>query len=179
MYDRVTPKTAAERVMRCGIGPVTVKSEAELDTEVLVVTANGPLTDEQIACIDKAASFYDVKLPASAQSRFDRARETRAAAYMAGEGRKWLLAHRLLDRLPSYRSGVTQDADVAHKIEELCHAEGALSSSFGVHAVSPDWVMKNSGKIKQDGPFVCLLNAAWASGYQLGFIGNEAYAPNR
>jgi hypothetical protein len=95
MYDRVTPQAAAERVMRCAVGPVTVKSEAGLETEVLVVAANGPLTDEQIDCIDRAASFYNVELPASAQSGFNKARETRATAYLAGEGRKWLLVWRI------------------------------------------------------------------------------------
>lgn len=179
IYDRVTPQVAAERIARCGAGSVTVKSDAELDVDVLVIAGGGSVTDEQLACIDKAASFYDVELPASIQPRLNAIREAHAAALMAVEGRKWLSDHKLLDRLPEYEPGVTRDADFTHKIEELCNARGAFSSSYGFHAISPDWIMKSNSKFEKDGPFTCLLNAASATGYQLGFIGNEAYAPDR
>ncbi|MGN6375629.1 MAG: hypothetical protein ACTHMG_08745 [Sphingomonas sp.] len=178
IYDRITPQVAAERVKRCGAGSVTVKSDTEIDADVLVIAVGGSVTDEQLACIDKAASLYDVQLPTSIQPRFDAIRKAYAAAAMAAEGRKWLSDHKLLDRLPDYVPGVTRDSDFAHKIEDLCKARGALSSRYGFHAVNPDWVVKNS-RFKSDGPFACLLNATWATGYQLGFIGKEAYAPKR
>ena len=179
MDDTATPRAAAERVMRCGVGPVAVKSRPELDRDVLVVTASAPLSEDQIVCIDKAASFYDVELPAADQPRFDRTREARAAAYLAGEGRKWLATHGLLDRLPAYQPGATGDADFAHKIEALCHAKGALSSGYGLHTLNPDWTNVQVGKFDPNDSFACLLNAALARGYPLGFIGNEAMVPQR
>jgi len=178
MYDRVTPQVAAERVERCGAGPVTAKSEPELDLDVLVINVSGSVTDEQLTCIDKAASFYDVELPASIQPRLDAIRKSRVDAAMAADGRKWLSEHKLLDRLPDYEPGVTQDANFAHKIEELCKAPGALSSRYGLHTLNPDWIVRNS-TFKSDGPLTCILNVTWATGYQLGFIGNETYAPER
>lgn len=48
-YDRITPQVAAKRVARCGAGPVTIRSENEMDMDVLVVTAKRAITDVQIA----------------------------------------------------------------------------------------------------------------------------------
>lgn len=179
MHDNATPQVAAKRVMRCGVGSVSVKFEPELDWDVLVVAANGPLSDDQIVCIEKAGSPYVVELPVVDQPRFNRAREERAARSMATGARKWLAAHGLLDRLPAYKPGATGDADFAHKIEALCHAQGALSSSYGVHTLSPDWAKAESGKSNPSGPFACLWIAASASGYALGFSGNEVTEPQR
>jgi len=70
-YDQITPKVAAERIKRCGIGSVTVRTDEAIEEDVLVVAAKAVITDEQIACIAKAASFYDVELPRDTQPRLD------------------------------------------------------------------------------------------------------------
>lgn len=101
---------------------------------------------------------------------------TRSEAVTRAEGRKWLSAHNLLSKLPEYKAGVTDDEEFARKIETLCRADGALHSRDGVHALSPEWGM-HLGKPTEDGPFACVLNAAWASGFDLGFVGNEQATP--
>ena len=175
-YPRITPQVAAERVADCGMGAVTVRSDAELD--VLVVAGSAPVSDQQLACIDKAASFYDVELPPSAQSRFNAIREARSAALMASDARAWLKAHGLLGRLPRYEPGVTDDEVVGRKIEKLCRADGALRSRQGPHALSPEWTVRHASDAgSKDGPLDCLLNVTRATGFKMGFIGNEQAAP--
>ena len=178
-YDNITPQVAAKRVTGCGVGAVTVRSDAELDVDVLVVAGSASVSDQQLACIDKAASFYDVELSPSTQPRFNAIREARLAAMMASEARKWLKAHNLLNQLPKYESGVTDDTEFGRKVEKLCHADGALQSRYGPHALSPEWTMQHSTDARlEDGPLACLLNFTWATGFKMGFIGNEQAALN-
>lgn len=177
-YPNITPQVAAKRVADCGVGTVTVSSDAELDTDVLIVAGSAKMSEQQLACIDKAASFYDVELPAPTQPRFNAIREAHSAALMASEARKWLKAHKLLDQLPKYEPGVTDDAVFGRKIEKLCHAGGALTSRYGPHALSPEWAMQHAPDARvEDGPLTCLLNVTWAVGFKMGFIGNEQAAP--
>lgn len=176
-YDRITPEAAAERVYRCGAGAVTVRSEKEIDVDVLVVAARSTITDEHIVCIAKAASFYDLELPPDAQPRLSAITTARAAAITKAEGSRWLAEHDLLVQLPEYKVGVTNDDEFARKIETLCRASGALHSRYGVHAINPDWVRKHVGMPTKDGPFTCVINAAMASAFELGFIGNERSKP--
>ena len=176
-YDRITPEVAAERVARCGAGAVTVRPDKEIDVDVLVVAARSGLTDEQIVCIAKAASFYDVELPRDAQPRLNAITTARAAAISKAEGAKWLAAHNLLARLPEYKVGATNDDEFARKIETLCRANGALHSRYGVHAINPEWARKRVGVPTKDGPFACVISAAMASGFEFGFIGNEQSTP--
>jgi hypothetical protein len=178
-YDRITPQVAAQRVAGCGVGTVSVRSDAELDADVLVVAESVPIPDQQLACIDKAASFYDVELPPSAQPRFNAIREARSAAWMAAEARNWLKAHNLLDRLPKYDPGVTDDAAFGRKVEKLCSADGALQSRYGPHVLSPAWAMHRATNAPiEDGRLACLLSVTWATGFKMGFIGNEQAAPH-
>jgi hypothetical protein len=177
-YDRITPQVAAERVARCGVGPVTVKPEPDLQQDVLVATGNASVSDEQLACIDKAASFYDVELAPADQLRFDAIREARAATIVTEEARKWLAAHKLLDRLPKYEPGVTSDAIFSRQVEELCNARGALQSNYGHHTLSPEWTQRQfKDSHPNDGPFACLINVTVSTGYEIGFIGNERATP--
>ena len=125
----VTSRVAAERAAQCGAGPVTVRSDTQLDIDVLVMAAT--VTDDQLACIDKAASYYDVELPPAVQPRLNSIRDARAAAMMAQEGRKWLAARHLLDRVPDYRPELTDDAAFTRRIEALCGARGAFQSRYG------------------------------------------------
>ena len=175
-YEHITPQVAAGRVARCGVGPATVRSDAELQTDVIVVADAGPISDQQIACIVKAASFYDVEVPPTARLRLSAIQKARVAAVAAAEGRKWLSDHKLLNRLPKYEPKITNDAKFASQIEDLCHAKGALHSRYGLHSISPDWAMLQFNAGPKDGPFSCILSVGLASGYELGFIGNEREA---
>ncbi len=177
-YPNIAPKVAAEHVAACGAGAVTVRSDAQLDTDTLVIAGTAPLSDQQLACIDKAASFYDVELQPPAQARFNAVREARSAALMASEARKWLKTHDLLDRLPVYRPGVTDDVAFGREVETLCNAKGAFRSRYGPHVLSPDWIMSRANESHPDmKPMQCLLAVSAASGFKMGFIGNEQIAP--
>ena len=177
-FDRMTPQIAAARVARCGVGPVAIRPEPDLQEDVLVATGSPSVSDEQLACIDKAASFYDVELAPAVQLRFDAIREARATAIVNEQARRWLAVHKLLDRLPRYERGVTSDAIFSRQVEALCHARGALQSSYGHHTLSPDWTRRQfkDGR-PNDGPFACLINVTVATGYEIGFVGNERATP--
>lgn len=176
-YDQITPQVAAERVARCGAGPVTVRTDKAIEVDVLVLAAKRAITDEQIECIAKAASFYDVELPSDAQPRLRAITSARSAAVAQGEGKRWLTKHNLLGKLPEYKAGITDDDRFAREIEDLCGAGGALHSQYGVHALNPQWAMQQQGTPNEDGPFACVISAALASGFELGFIGNEQATP--
>ena len=170
-YDQITPQLAAERVARCGVGRVEIKSEKEIDVDVLVVATKHAITDQQIACIARAASFYDVELPPDAQPRLNVITAARSVALAKAQGLRWLATHSLPGKLPEYKVGLTDDEKFAQKIEGLCRASGALHSRYGVHALSPDYLHR--GYPTDNGPVACVLNVAWASGFEIGFIGNE------
>jgi len=176
-YELITPKVAAARIVRCGVGPVTVRSDEAIDEDVLVVVAKRAITDEQIACIARAASFYDVDLPRDAQPRLDAITRAKSAALVKVEGRRWLTTHHLLGKLPQYEAGVTDDDSFARSVEELCGASGPLHSQFGVHTLNPAWANQQKGPPEEDGPFACVINAALASGFEFAVIGNEQAKP--
>ena len=48
-YPNITPQVAAKRVIDCGVGAVTVRSDADLDTDVLIVGGSAPVSDQQLA----------------------------------------------------------------------------------------------------------------------------------
>lgn len=176
-YERITPQAAAERIAQCAAGSVTTRFEPELDTYVLSVASSGPITDKQVACIAQAAQFYQVELPPDAQRRLDALTEARGKALAAAYSRKWLVAHNLLGRLPAYNAGVTNDAAFARRIEKLCKAKGAFGSQYGLHALSPEWAARQRDVPEEDGAFACVINVAFASGYEIGFIGNAQVTP--
>jgi len=123
-YDQITPQVAAQRTERCGAGPVTVRTDKLTESDVLVVAAQGVITDEQIACIAKAASFYDVKLPPDAQPRLNAITKAKSSALVKAEGQRWLTTHHLLRKLPKYEAGVTDDDRFA------CVISAALAAGF-------------------------------------------------
>lgn len=179
----VTPQVAAERVAGCGVGPVTVRFDPMLDGDVLTAAGGGASpSDEQLACVDKAAGAYEVELPPSVQPRLDAIRAARFAAMMAVEARAWLAARDLLARLPAYRPGETDEAAFARAIGDLCDAKGAFSMRDGDMVLDPEWVKRRpvaaaDAAADDDRVFACLVNAAWASGLRLGFAGNEVAEP--
>lgn len=177
LYDQVTAEVAAERVSQCGLGPVTVRYEDELQSEVLTAAPSSLLTDDQLRCADRAASYFDLELPVDSRARYDSIRNTRLAAYFLGESRAWLAARGLLERVPQYRAGVTDEATFTREVETLCgsHAAGAFQSSFGFHVLDPDWVRRELpiGNPGED-VFACLMKVTRVAGFEVGFVGNEA-----
>ena len=178
--ERVTPEMAVERAAKCDVGPVTIRYEDELQSDILSAPNAASATESQLRCLDNATGFgIFVELPSGAQPRFDAIREARASAMMMVEAREWLSKRGLLDRVPKYVVGTTDDAAFTREVEQLCgpQTKGAFQSQYGPHALSPDWI-KNLGLPPKDEDMEamsCLLNVTTVAGYRVGFIGNEAY----
>jgi hypothetical protein len=173
---------AVERAARCGLGPVTIRYEDELQSEILSAPNAASATETQLRCLDDATGFgIFVELPRSAQLRFDAIREARASEMMKVEAREWLSKRGLLERVPRYVAGTTDDIAFTREVEQLCgpQTKGAFQSQYGPHALSPEWVRKLGLPPKDQDMEVmsCLLNVTTVAGYELGFIGNEAYRP--
>ncbi|MCA1653944.1 MAG: hypothetical protein ABR588_00575 [Sphingomicrobium sp.] len=178
VFERITAQEAANRVAQCGLAPVTTRYDADLHEDLLTATPVNLATDEQLACADKAASYYTLELPPSAQPRYDAIREARLSAVFKAQARVWLSARGLLNQVPEYRVGITNDALFTRRIESLCgpRARGAFQSKFGFHAVSPDWVKRNLNPPERGGEVLsCLMNVTTVAGFEFGFIGNECY----
>ena len=97
---------------------------------------------------------------------------------MKAQAHDWLSARGLLDRVPKYQKGVTNDGVFTRQVEALCgpHANGAFQSKYGFHALSPDWVKRELKPSGASGDtLTCLMNVAAAAGFEFGFIGNEYY----
>lgn len=177
----VAARVAAQRVSECGLGRVAARFDAELDEDILVASEAGSATDSQLACADRAAGFYSLELPAKVQKRFDAMRNARLAVAARAQARAWISAHGLAGRVPQYRKGVDDDAAFARRIERLCgrQARGAFQSRYGPHALSPDWAMRHLQNRRAQSAVECLMNATTVAGFELFFIGNEAYAPSK
>jgi len=178
----VTPEAAVERATKCGFDPVTIRYEDELQSHVLTVATARTATDSQLACLDRSVSWgYFVELAPDVQPRFDAIRGARASAIMAQQARNWLAERKLLSRVPNYAPGATDEAAFTREVETLCgpKATGAFQSQYGFHTLNPDWIKKVglSVKVEDTDVLSCLMNVTTLAGFEVGFIGNEAYAP--
>lgn len=177
--QRITPEEAAKRVSQCGLGPVTTRYDSDLQEEILIAGSAQSATDEQLACAYKVVGFYyTLDLPPNVQRRFDEILGAAADARARAEAREWLSARGLLNRVPEYQTGVTDDSAFTRQVEALCgpQAKGAFQSKHGFHALSPDWAKQLGLPPKREGmeAFSCLMNATAYAGFTFGFIGNEA-----
>jgi hypothetical protein len=177
LFEQITPEVAAERISQCGLGTVTIRYDEVLQSEVLTAAEATSVSDEQLACADKAASYYCLELPPAVQPRYDAIRGARLSAFFLKEAQAWLSARGLLERVPRYEAGVSNDDDFSRQLERLCgpRANGALQSEYGFHAISPDWMQRNIEPSKEGAEVLtCLMNVARVAGFDIGFIGNMA-----
>jgi hypothetical protein len=180
----LSPQEAAERVSQCGLGAVSTKYDPDLHEDVLIANDAQPVTNEQLACAFGVVDFYyTLQLPANVQPRFDAMLEAKATIRAKSEASSWLAARNLLDRVPAYQKGLTNEATFTRDIENLCgpKAKGAFQSKYGFHALSPDWFMRLGMPPKPEASeaLTCLMRVAAFTGFKVGFIGNEAAAPAR
>ena len=177
--ERITPQEAAKRVSQCGLGFVTTHYERDLQEDVLVASGAQSATDDQLACAYKVVRFYyTLELPPNVQPRFDAMREAKAEVWMKAQAHDWLSARGLLNRVPKYRRGVTDDGVFTREVEALCgpQAKGAFGSKYGRHVLSPRWIKKVElpPSAHDTNAMSCIFVTAFA-GFELGFIGNEYY----
>lgn len=176
-FEDISPQIAAERVARCGIGPARITFDRELQSHVLSVPDASAATDEQLACADKAVSHYELELPAATQARYNAIRRERLTALAVGEAKAWLAAKGLLERVPKYTKGTSDDLAFSREVEKLCgpRAKGAFASPDGPHVLSGAWLER---ELRPDAPesdvLACLMNVATVADFRVGIIGNEA-----
>jgi len=178
-FDRITANEAARRVARCGLGPARTRFDELLQEEFIVAQQAKSATDKQLACADKAASWYGLRLRASIQPRYEALRGARTSRLALADSRAWLASRGLLGKIPKYREGVTDDAVFSRQLEALCgpKATGAFQSELGFHTYSPAWEKRELRPPDLGRDVIpCLLNVTTAAGFRTGFIGNEAPA---
>jgi len=177
--DRITAQEASNRLSQCGLGPVTTHYESDLQEDALVASSAQSVTDDQLACAYNVVGFYyTLELPQNVQNRFDAMLEAKAGVMLQAQAHDWLSARGLLDRVPKYQKGVTDDGAFTRQIEALCgpKAKDAFQSKYGFHAVSPDWAKRNLDPPDKGAEVLtCLMNVATVAGFKFGFIGNEYY----
>lgn len=179
VVERITAQEAATRVSQCGLGPVTTRHDPDLEEDVLVASSALSATDEQLACAYKVVGFYyTLELPAKVQSRFDAILGAKAEVSLKAQAREWLSSRGLLNRVPKYQKGVTDDGAFTRQVEALCgpKAKGAFQSKYGFHALSPDWAVRQlNPPDRGDEVLSCLLYVTTDAGFDVAFIGNEYY----
>jgi len=110
-------------------------------------------------------------------------RSAAAVVWVRAQALEWLSARGLLNRVPKYQAGLTDDGAFTRQVEALCgpQAKGAFQSKYGFHALSPDWARQLELPAKREGTetLSCLINATAFAGFTFGFIGNEAFAPSK
>jgi hypothetical protein len=173
----VSAQVAAERATKCGLGAVTFRFDDELQSSVFAVANEATPTDSQLACLDVATGWHLIELPPEVESRFLAIRNARAKEILRRHSSKWLAARGLLERVPKYVAGVTDDGAFTREVETLCgpEAHGAFQSQYGYHVLSPDW----PPALNEEPPeaFSCLMHVTLFAGYEIGFIGNEVREP--
>lgn len=176
-FDDISPQVAAERVARCGIGTPIIKNADEIQSYVLTLPDLTLATDEQLACADKAVSHHDLQLPATLQSRFMAIREKRFAALAMAEAKEWLAEKGLLERVPTYIKGTTDDLAFTRAVEKLCgpRAKGAFGLAQGLHTFSPAWNKRQLRPSAADSnAFTCVTHVLTVTNFGIGIIGSEA-----
>ena len=178
--ERITAEMAVERAKKCGLGPATIRYEHELQSDILSVPNAATATDSQLSCLDNATGFgISVELPAGLQPRGDAVREARASEMMKAEAREWLSKRGLLERVPKYDPGSTDEAAFTREVEHLCgpQTKGAFQSQYGPHALSPEWIKSLGWPPKDEDmeAMSCLMKVTTVTGFRVVFIGNEAY----
>ncbi|RYD67924.1 MAG: hypothetical protein EOP58_01940 [Sphingomonadales bacterium] len=174
----ITPEMAVAAASKCGLGPVVIRYDAILQSDTLSLPEAVSATESQLVCVDNVTEFgILVELPGDLQPRFDSIRERRASAVMKAEARAWLSKHGLLERVPEYVSGKTDDAAFTRAVEQLCgpRATGAFQSRYGSHVLNPEWVAKlaTPPDAEDMDAMACPLNVTTLVGFGVGLVGNE------
>ncbi len=169
-----SPQAAAERITECGAGAVDIRYDDLLQSYILTVR---DAKVAQLRCIDGAAGYHDVELEPALQEEFDAIRSARYSADFPDPAVAWLSSRGLLEKVPKFQAGITDEADFARKLETVCGpaAKGALQSEYGPHVLNPEWVQKllQPPRAEDEAAIPCLFAAAYVAGFALGFIGNE------
>jgi hypothetical protein len=186
--ELVKPEVAAQRVVACGFKNVRSKFDGELQEDVVEVANVATASAEQLRCAALASlnTHYYVIFPATVYHSYETLYWRMSRERDKAGARAWLAKRGLLAQLPSYDPKHSDETLFAHTLEALCgpKAAGTLQPMHGMATFKNgalgtfDKSGFTSGKLDEETMW-CLINAAAASGYPLGFIGNEAYQQHR
>lgn len=177
-----TPEIASRNILRCGAEAVDVRYDDDFDelegfTKSPTLVIRGA-TEEQLPCINTAASFYDVEVPPELEKRFDAIRLAQYTTALRERTAASQSARGPLDKVPKFRAEETDAVDFSRRLEAICGpaAQGALQSSHGPHLISPEWLSRIAlpPRPEDDEAISCLLEAGFIADFELGLIGNEA-----
>lgn len=186
--ELVKPEVAAARVAACGFKSVRPRFDDTLQEDVVEVLDVASASEEQLRCVALASlqSHYYVTFPAPVEQTYQTLYWGMSREHDKADARAWLEKRGLLSRLPTYDPKRSDETTFARTLETLCgpKAAGTLKPMRGM-ATFEDGALGtfekggySAGKL-DDETLWCLVNAASASGYPLGFIGNEAYQHER
>lgn len=177
--EPVKSEVAAQRVAACGFSKVGPKFDELLQETVLEVTEVKSATSEQLRCAALAslASHHYVVFPDPVNHAFQLLYGEVARDHSKAEAEAWLQSRGLLARLPTYEPGRSDDLAFARSLEAICgpKARGVFEKVRGTVTMKPEALI--APRIDEE-TFWCLLLSAEASGYPLGFLGNEARQQN-
>jgi hypothetical protein len=176
----LNPRAAAAHVRACGLRHVRVKSDPDLEEDVVEVSHVSTATDVQLRCVAQQSLAWGtyVEFPERLNQTYQKVYFEIADAAARIHARVWLDRRGLLAKLPTYVKGQTDDLTFARRLEGLCgpQARGAYVRDHGRVILKP-------GNPEQpaidNGTFECLLNATTASGFPMSFVGNEYYSKPR
>ena len=168
------PEAAVAQVRACGFTDVSTRFDETLQEDVVDVAAVVSASDEQLLCVARASleTHYYVLFPSPLGQAYGSIYWRLSEERGREDARAWLKERGLLDRVPQYKPSESDDAKFVRTLESICgeKAIGALQPLNGMATIRPGTL--ESGKV-DDETLTCLLNVAAASGYHLGFIGNE------
>ncbi|WP_324750289.1 hypothetical protein SH591_01965 [Sphingomonas sp. LY54] len=179
----VQPQVAVARVADCGFNSVQSRFDDDLQQEVVEVLDVSSATPEQLRCtvIASLNSHYYVLFPAPLSEAYQSLYWRISHEAEQADARAWLEKRGLLSQLPPYDPERSDEAVFVHTLEGLCGpaATGMLQAVGGMATLEEASGRIEKGSVAQgkldDETMSCLVNAAVASGYPLGFTGNEAY----
>jgi hypothetical protein len=158
---------------------VAAQYEDELQDHVVVI-ADGAATDGQLECAARVQveSGYWTEVPDSLRMRYFEHYGRVSTEWSKRWALRELEARGELERLPVYEAGTTDEVEFARTLEGLCgeEAQGMLQSGYGPHTVSPEWVRDREDFEQMGQTLMCIMRFSAASGFALGFVGNEKVA---
>jgi hypothetical protein len=186
--DVVKPEIAAARVAACGFKSVRPIFDETLQETVVHVSDLGPASTMQLQCVARASlhSHYYVTFPEPTEQTYQALYWRMSRERDKADAKAWLERRGLLSRLPVYDPKRSDEAAFARSLEKLCgpQATGTLKPMGGMATFEEGALggfekgEQSAGKLDEV-TFWCLVNAASASGYSVGFIGTETHRQKR
>lgn len=186
--ELVKPEVAVARVAACGFKSVRSRFDDTTQEDVVEISDVVSPSIQQLQCVARASllSLYYVTFLGAAEQTYQTLYWQLSREQDTANAKAWLEKRGLLSRLPAYDHKASDESAFARALEQLCgpKAAGTIKPLGGMATFSEgalgtfDKGGHARGKL-DDETLWCLVNAASASGYPLGFVGNEAYRHER